>query len=163
MKPVSMLVGLVVPLAIAPIWLVRAGDQATKADPETARPPLGRSAGAAGACAEFETWKEFVPIAQIEAAPTGRIMIDAGTSECLKHPALDSAKSAEAEKTFAIGMYYKRIGKIAAAKFYFSKIAQRWPNSPWAAKAKAQQAQADSKPSDRTALDRFHFTVGGFY
>jgi hypothetical protein len=163
MKPVSMIVGLVVVLAIAPIWLVRADNEVTKADFGTARPPLRRSAGAAGVRAEFETWKELLPIVQIEAAPTGRIMIDAGTSECLKHPALDTINSAEAEKTFAIGMYYKRIGRIAAARFYFGKIAQRWPNSPWAAKAKAQQAQADSKPGDRTAVDIFNFTVGGTY
>jgi beta-lactamase regulating signal transducer with metallopeptidase domain len=163
MKPVSMLVGLVVVLAIAPIWLVRADDQATKADPGTARPRFRRNAGAAGVRAEFKAWKDLLPIAEIEAAPTGRIMIDAGTPECLKHQALDKINDAEAEKTFTTAMYYKRIGKVAAAKFYFGKIAQRWPNSPWAAKAKAQQAQADSKPSDRTAVDIFNFTAGGIY
>jgi beta-lactamase regulating signal transducer with metallopeptidase domain len=163
MKPVTMLVGLVFVLAIAPIWLVRADDQSTKADPGTARPPFKRSAGAAGVRAEVKAWKDLLPIAEIEAAPTGRIMIDAGTPECLKHQALDKINDSEAEKTFAIGMYYKRIGKIAAARFYFGKIAQRWPNRPWAAKAKAQQAQADSKASDQTYINIFNFTACGIY
>jgi bla regulator protein BlaR1 len=163
MKPISVLVGLVVVLAIAPIWLVRADDKVTKADPGTARPPFKRSAGAAGVRAEVKAWKDLLPIAEIEAAPTGRIMIDAGTPECLKHQALDKINDAEAEKTFTTAMYYKRIGKVASAKFYFSKIAQRWPKSPWAAKAKAQQAQADSKPGDRMAVDIFNFTVSGTY
>jgi hypothetical protein len=163
MKPISVLVGLVVVLAIAPIWLVRADDKVTKADPGTARPPFKRSAGAAGVRAEVKAWKDSLPIAEIEAAPTGRIIIDAGTPECLKHRALDKINDAEAEKTFTTARYYKRIGKVASAEFYFGKIAQRWPKSPWAAKAKAQQAQADSKPNDRTYVDIFNFTVGEIY
>jgi outer membrane protein assembly factor BamD (BamD/ComL family) len=47
--------------------------------------------------------------------------------------------------------------------FYFGKILQRWPNSPWAVKAKEQQAKADPKPADRTRVDFFNFLVGGFY
>jgi beta-lactamase regulating signal transducer with metallopeptidase domain len=163
MKPFSVLVGLVVVLAIALIWLVRADNEVTKPDPGTARPPLRPSAGEAGVRTEVKAWKDPLPIAEFEAAPTGRIMIDVGTPECLKHQALDKINDAEAEKTFTTAMYYKRIGKVASAEFYFGKIAQRWPKSPWAAKAKAQQAQADSKPGDRTAVDIFNFTVGEIY
>ena len=60
-------------------------------------------------------------------------------------------------------MYYKHIGKAASAEFYFGKILQRWPNSPWAVKAKEQQVQIEPKPSDREAVEFFNFRVGGFY
>jgi hypothetical protein len=85
-----------------------------------------------------------------------------GELEGLKDHALDKINDAEAEKTFTTGMYYKRIGKAASAEFYFGKILQRWPNSPWAVKAKAQ-FQADPKPADRTRVEYFNFLVGGFY
>jgi TolA-binding protein len=66
---------------------------------------------------------------------------------------LDHINEAEAEKTFRDGMYYKRIGKVPSAEFYLGKIPQRWPNSPWAVKAKTELAQLaklprqESKPS----------------
>ncbi len=60
------------------------------------------------------------------------------------------------------GMYYKRIGKAASAEFYFGKILQRWPDSPWAVKAK-EQFQIEPKPADRTRVEFFNFLVGGFY
>ncbi len=75
---------------------------------------------------------------------------------------LDKINDAEAEKTFTTGMYYKRIGKAASAAFYFAKILQRWPNSPWAVKAK-EQSQVEPKPADRTRVDFFNFLVGGVY
>ena len=81
----------------------------------------------------------------------------------MKHQARDKIDDTEAEKAFRQGMYYKRIGNAASARFYFGKIVQRWPTSPWAAKAKAQQAQAVSKPSDRADAEIFNFMVGGFY
>ena len=40
MKPVRMLLGLAVVLAVAPIWLARADDQSAKANPRSARPPM---------------------------------------------------------------------------------------------------------------------------
>jgi outer membrane protein assembly factor BamD (BamD/ComL family) len=66
---------------------------------------------------------------------------------------LDVINNAEAEKTFLTGTYYKRVGKIPAAEFYLGKIPQRWPNSPWAVKAKGELAslaklpRTPSKPS----------------
>jgi TolA-binding protein len=59
---------------------------------------------------------------------------------------LDLVNDAQAEKTFSDGMYYKRIGKVASAEFYLGKIPQRWPNSPWAVKAKAELAQLAKLP-----------------
>src|SRR5262249_51491421 len=59
---------------------------------------------------------------------------------------LDHINDAQAEKTFRDGMYYKRIGKVPSAEFYLGKIPQRWPNSPWAVKAKAELAQLAKLP-----------------
>jgi outer membrane protein TolC len=53
---------------------------------------------------------------------------------------LDLINDAEAEKTFKQGQYYKRVRKVASAEYYFGKIPQRWPNSPWAVKAKTELA-----------------------
>jgi beta-lactamase regulating signal transducer with metallopeptidase domain len=86
-----------------------------------------------------------------------------GELEILKQHDLDKINDAEAEKTFGEGMYYKRIGKLAAAEFIFTKILQRWPDSPWAIKAKAQRLQIEPKPDGRTRVEYFNFLVGGFY
>jgi hypothetical protein len=86
-----------------------------------------------------------------------------GELEVLKQHDLDNINDAEAEKTFNEGMYYKRIGKFASAEFYFGKIVQRWPNSPWAIKAKSQQLQIEPKPGGRTRVEYFNFPVGEFY
>jgi TolA-binding protein len=59
---------------------------------------------------------------------------------------LDLINDAEAQKTFDDGMYYKRTGKVTSAEFYLGKIPQRWPNSPWAAKAKTELAQLAKLP-----------------
>jgi hypothetical protein len=59
---------------------------------------------------------------------------------------LDLINDAEAEKTYKDGIYYKRIGKVASAEFYLGKIPQRWPNSPWAVKAKTELAQLAKLP-----------------
>ncbi len=59
---------------------------------------------------------------------------------------LDVINNAEAEKTFVTASYYKRVKKIASAEFYFGKIPQRWPGSPWAAKAKVELAQLAKMP-----------------
>jgi len=59
---------------------------------------------------------------------------------------LDVINAQEAEKTFKDGMYYKRVGKVASAEYYFGKIPQRWPNSEWALKAKTELAQLAKMP-----------------
>jgi TolA-binding protein len=59
---------------------------------------------------------------------------------------LDVINEAQAEKTFKDAEYYKKIGKVASAEFYFGKIPQRWPNSPWAVKAKTELAELAKLP-----------------
>jgi hypothetical protein len=36
--------------------------------------------------------------------------------------------------------------KVASAEYYFGKVPQRWPNSPWAVKAKSELAQLAKMP-----------------
>jgi TolA-binding protein len=80
---------------------------------------------------------------------------------------LDLVNDAEAEKTFKDGMYYKRAGKVASAEFYLGKIPQRWPNSPWAVKAKTELAKLaklprkPSKPSKIIIPPGFSDPFGG--
>jgi TolA-binding protein len=59
---------------------------------------------------------------------------------------LDVINEAEAEKTFRVGAHYKKIGKVASAEYYFGKLPRRWPNSPWAVKAKVELAQLAKLP-----------------
>ena len=59
---------------------------------------------------------------------------------------LDVINDQEAERTFKVGEYYKRTGKVTSAEFYFGKIPQRWPGSPWAVKAKTELAQLAKMP-----------------
>jgi TolA-binding protein len=59
---------------------------------------------------------------------------------------LDHINDAEAEKTFNVGMYYKRTKKVASAEYYLGKIPQRWPNSPWAVKARTELAELAKMP-----------------
>jgi outer membrane protein assembly factor BamD (BamD/ComL family) len=59
---------------------------------------------------------------------------------------LDHINDAQAEKRFTTGMYYKRTGKVASAEYYLGMIPQRWPNSPWAVKAKTELAELAKMP-----------------
>ncbi len=63
---------------------------------------------------------------------------------------LDLINDQQAERTYVIADYYKRTGKVPSAEFYFGMIRHKWPNSPWAAKAKtdlAALAKMPRKPS----------------
>lgn len=59
---------------------------------------------------------------------------------------LDHINDAEAEKTYRIGLYYKKVKKVASAEYYLGKVPQRWPNSPWAVKAKTELAELAKMP-----------------
>ncbi len=85
--------------------------------------------------------------------------------EVLKKNTLDAIHDGEAEKIFHSGMYYNRASKTASADFYFDKILERWPDSPWAIKVREQRVQAEPKPADRSAPSTryFNFLVSGFY
>ncbi|MDG3006563.1 outer membrane protein assembly factor BamD [Paludisphaera mucosa] len=70
---------------------------------------------------------------------------DQASYEKLYHT-LDLINDQEAERTYNIGAYYKKVGKVASAEYYFGKIPQRWPNSPWAVKAKTDLATLAKLP-----------------
>lgn len=76
----------------------------------------------------------------------------AGNNQLYK--TLDLINDAEAEKTFTTGAYYKKIGRIQAAELYFGKIPQRWPESPWAKKAKTELASLAKMPRTQSLPSR---------
>jgi TolA-binding protein len=82
------------------------------------------------------------------------------TFERLYHT-LDVVNDAEAEKTFKIGMQYKHIKKISSAEYYFGKIPQRWPNSPWALKAKTELAALAKMPRTASMPKKIIIPPGG--
>jgi outer membrane protein assembly factor BamD (BamD/ComL family) len=59
---------------------------------------------------------------------------------------LDVINAQEAEKTFTVGMYYKRVSQVPSAEYYFGKILHRWPDTEWAVKAKTELAQLAKMP-----------------
>ena len=59
---------------------------------------------------------------------------------------LDLINDQDAERTYVVGDYYRRAGYPASAEYYFAKVPQRWPKSPWAAKAKTQLASLAKVP-----------------
>src|SRR5262249_53924223 len=76
-----------------------------------------------------ETTKKTMPASP--ARPAG--------TEKLYHP-LNITNAKEAERPSRVGDYYRRIGKVASAEYYFGKVRYRWPKSEWAVKAKTQLA-----------------------
>jgi outer membrane protein assembly factor BamD (BamD/ComL family) len=73
---------------------------------------------------------------------------------------IDVINNAEAEKTFLTGSYYKRVKKVASAEYYFGKIPQRWPGSPWAAKAKVELAQLAKMPRTQSKPSKIMIPPG---
>ncbi len=61
---------------------------------------------------------------------------------------LDMMSGDDVEKTYFQGAYYKKIKKVASAEYYFGKVVERWPDSPWAAKAMAELAAMRGAPSE---------------
>jgi outer membrane protein assembly factor BamD (BamD/ComL family) len=59
---------------------------------------------------------------------------------------LDIINDQEAERAYVVASYYKKTGKVASAEYYYGKIPQKWPKSPWAAKAKVELATLAKKP-----------------
>ena len=80
--------------------------------------------------------------------------------EDLKKSRLGMIDDAQAEKTFREGMYYRRVGKVASANFFFDKILRRWPDSPWAVKIREQRRRADAPA---LPLGYFNFLASGYY
>lgn len=59
---------------------------------------------------------------------------------------LDLINDQEAERTYNVGAYYKKIGKVASAEYYFGMVRHKWPKSEWAAKAKTDLAALAKMP-----------------
>jgi TolA-binding protein len=74
---------------------------------------------------------------------------------------LDLINDAEAEKTFKQAMYYKRVRKVPSAEYYFGKIPQRWPTSPWAVKAKTELAALAKMPRTQSKPTKIVIPPGG--
>lgn len=70
------------------------------------------------------------------------------SNEKLYHT-LDLINDQEAERTYVVGEYYRRAGYPQSAEYYFAKIPQRWPKSPWASKAKTELASLAKVPRKR--------------
>jgi len=64
---------------------------------------------------------------------------------------LDIINDQEAERTFSVGDYYRQAHYPGSAEYYFAMIPQRWPKSPWAAKAKVQLAALSKAPRETHA------------
>ncbi len=74
---------------------------------------------------------------------------------------LDRINDAEAEKTYNIGMQYKKMKKVISAEYYLGKVPQRWPNSPWAVKAKTELAAAREDAAQAVQAQQDHHPAGG--
>jgi len=74
---------------------------------------------------------------------------------------LDVLNDQDAERTFKAGEFYRRTGRIASAEYYFGKIPQRWPKSPWAAKAKTELATLAKMPRTPSLPSRILTSPGG--
>jgi outer membrane protein assembly factor BamD (BamD/ComL family) len=73
---------------------------------------------------------------------------------------LDLINDQEAERAFKIGDYYQRTGRVMSAEYYFGKIRQRWPKSPWATQAKSRLAVLAKMPHKSSAPSKIN--IGRF-
>jgi outer membrane protein assembly factor BamD (BamD/ComL family) len=73
---------------------------------------------------------------------------------------LDLINDQEAERAFKIGDYYQRTGRVISAEYYFGKIRQRWPKSPWATQAKTRLAALAKMPHKQSAPSKIN--IGRF-
>ena len=67
---------------------------------------------------------------------------------------LDHINDAEAERTFTEAEYYLRAGYVTSAEYYYSKLRQRWPKSPYALKAKTQLAAIAKMPRKKAWVSK---------
>ncbi len=83
----------------------------------------------------------------------------ASTSDKLYHT-LDLIRDQRAERAFLVAKYYKEAGAVDSAEFYYAMIAQRWPESPWAAKSKVQLATLAKAPRKAVLPSKIMTTPG---
>ena len=60
---------------------------------------------------------------------------------------LHGIRERRAEKEFEIGLYYRRIGQLQAARFYFESVRAHWPDTAAAAKATGALAGPSAPPA----------------
>jgi outer membrane protein assembly factor BamD (BamD/ComL family) len=75
---------------------------------------------------------------------------------------LDLINDQEAERTYVVAAYYKKIGKVPSAEYYFGKIRQRWPKSVWAAKAKTDLATLAKMPRTKSLPSKIMSQPGSY-
>ena len=73
---------------------------------------------------------------------------------------LDTLNDQDAERTYKVGEFYRRTGRVASAEYYFGKIPQRWPKSPWAVKAKSELATLAKLPRTPSLPSRMLMSPG---
>jgi len=83
----------------------------------------------------------------------------AATSDKLYHT-LDLIRDQRAERAFIVAKYYKEAGAVDSAEYYYAMIAQRWPESPWAAKSKVQLASLAKAPRKAILPSKIMTTPG---
>jgi outer membrane protein assembly factor BamD (BamD/ComL family) len=85
----------------------------------------------------------------------------ASTDQDLYHT-LDLISEEQAARAYKRGDYYKRTGHVSSAEYYFAMVPQKWPNSPWAAKAKTQLAQLAKLPRTESKPSKIMTPPGGY-
>ncbi len=84
----------------------------------------------------------------------------AGDEDLLRK--LDIVNSQDAERAYAIAAYYKRVGKVPSAEYYYGKIVRRWPKSPFAAKAKIELASLAKMPRTQSLPSKIMSTPAAY-
>jgi outer membrane protein assembly factor BamD (BamD/ComL family) len=82
---------------------------------------------------------------QIKQALDAYPEIQDGTAEKL-YKTLDQITAQEAEHAYKVGEHYLWTGYVTAAEYAFGEIPVKWPNSPFAPKAKEQLAKISKMP-----------------
>jgi TolA-binding protein len=59
---------------------------------------------------------------------------------------LDVLREQEAERAFIRAEFYRKLGRGTSAEYMFAMIPQKWPKSPWAAKAKERLSEIAALP-----------------
>jgi outer membrane protein assembly factor BamD (BamD/ComL family) len=73
---------------------------------------------------------------------------------------LDLLRDQDAERTYKVGEFYRRTGRVASAEYYFGKVPQKWPSSPWAVKAKTELASLAKMPREPSLPSRILTSPG---
>lgn len=59
---------------------------------------------------------------------------------------LDLINDQDAERAYRVAAYYKKIGKVASAEYYYGMVLNKWPRSDWADKSRQEMAVLAKMP-----------------